>query len=117
MKSYFEDKEFNQEGVIVVDKMNPSFVERLNLARSYSSIPWILTSSWRDDEHNKDVGGKPTSSHPKGIAVDIAAMSSRAKWIIINALIKAGFTRIGIGSNFIHADTDKTKVQNVIWTY
>lgn len=31
--------------------------------------------------------------------------------------MEAGFTRIGIGQNFIHVDTDPDKQQNIIWTY
>jgi uncharacterized protein YcbK (DUF882 family) len=117
MKTYFTEKEFNQEGKVVYDKMNPLFINKLNQARSYSSMPWNITSSWRDPIHNKEVGGSETSSHLKGVAVDIFAGSSKAKWIIVTALLRAGFTRIGIGSNFIHVDMDMEKTQNVIWTY
>ena len=31
--------------------------------------------------------------------------------------MKAGFNRIGIGADFIHADTDETKQEGVIWHY
>ena len=36
---------------------------------------------------------------------------------IVQALLTAGFTRIGIASTFIHADDDPSKPQNLIWTY
>jgi len=35
----------------------------------------------------------------------------------VNALLKAGFTRIGIASSFVHVDCDPTKPAQVIWTY
>ena len=43
---------------------------------------------------------------------------SRSRFIIISALLSAGFNRIGIASTFIHCDTaEKGKTKNVIWTY
>jgi zinc D-Ala-D-Ala carboxypeptidase len=63
------------------------------------------------------VGGVFNSSHKKGLAVDISTNGSDKKYIVLNALIKVGFTRFGIGNTFIHVDADKEKSQNVIWTY
>ena len=31
--------------------------------------------------------------------------------------MEAGFSRFGIGHNFIHVDIDEDKIQGVIWTY
>lgn len=54
---------------------------------------------------------------PKGIAIDLQAKYSRQRFLIIRGLIEAGFTRIGIGENFIHVDDDKDKDQRVVWHY
>lgn len=119
MKNYFKESEFIREGEIVYSNMNKQFLNKLNLARSYSNVKFVLSESWSSPESDKRDGTKrrSTSSHYKGIAVDIEALSSREKFEIVTALFKAGFTRIGVGSNFIHADDDMSKVQYVIWTY
>ena len=75
-------------------------------------------NSWyRCEKHNKAVGGSETSSHLKGLAVDIKIHNSTHRFLVLQALIKAGFTRIGIGKTFIHADIDMSKSQNLIWLY
>jgi len=89
----------------------------LDKARDIAGIPFIITSGYRCPKHNKEVGGKPNSAHLKGLAVDIKATSSKQRFLITQALIKAGFTRIGIAHNFIHADIDSSKPQKVIWLY
>ena len=59
----------------------------------------------------------PNSSHIKGLAVDISVKDSRTRFIILDALIKVGFNRIGIADTFIHVDDDRNKACGVIWTY
>jgi hypothetical protein len=49
--------------------------------------------------------------------MDIACATSSDRFIIVNALLKAGFNRIGIANTYIHADNDKQNFENVIWTY
>lgn len=98
-------------------KLDSEFLERLNLARQIAGIPFIVTSAYRCEKHNKNINGSPTSSHLLGLAVDIKAEDSRSRFIIVNALLSVGFTRLGISKNFVHVDLDSSKTQNVIWTY
>ena len=98
------------------------FLSMLDNARDIAKTPFKITSGYRTKEHNiaiyKKLGKKPIeSSHLKGLACDIACSNSRARFIIIQSLLEAGFTRIGIANNFIHVDYDCEKSQNVIWTY
>ena len=102
--------------------MDKDFLSMLDNARDIAKTPFKITSGYRTKEHNiaiyKKLGKKPIeSSHLKGLACDIACSDSRARFLIINALLEAGFTRIGIANNFIHVDSDFEKSQNVIWTY
>ena len=97
--------------------MDRDFVNKLNEARIISDIPYFITSGYRCKRHNKAVGGTSTSSHTKGLAVDINAKNSRQKYLIVKGLLDVGFTRIGIGKNFIHVDDDKKKDKKVIWGY
>lgn len=100
-----------------IDDMDDTMTEMLNTARHIAKVPFVMTSAMRCYKHNESVGGSVTSSHLDGFAVDIHAGNSRTRWLIVSALMDAGFTRIGIGSTFIHVDRDNRKTPNVIWTY
>ena len=100
-----------------LDKMDKTFLLRLDEARERAGIPFVINSAYRTPEHNAKIGGKPNSSHLKGLAVDISVTNSRQRFIILNALLDVGFTRIGIADTFIHVDLDNEKSKEVIWTY
>lgn len=100
-----------------VYKLKPELVRMLDKARGYAGIPFVITSGYRSKAHNKRVGGVPNSAHTKGLAVDLRARTSKDRFTIISALIKAGFSRIGIGRTFIHADIDSSKSAQVAWLY
>lgn len=89
----------------------------LDRARDIAGIPFIITSGYRCKKHNAEIGGVPNSAHVKGLACDIKAITSKERYRIVKALLQVGFNRIGIASNFIHADIDTTKPKNVIWLY
>lgn len=95
----------------------PDFLDKLNLARSFSPVVFIINSGFRCYKHNLEIGGSSTSSHLVGVAADIRVQSSFERYCILDSLLKAGFTRIGLGKDFIHTDLDFTKPQNVIWEY
>lgn len=98
-------------------KMNRKFLEMLQEARTIADVPFSINSGYRTKKHNLRVGGTPNSSHLKGLACDIKCTTSNRRAIILNALIKVGFKRIGIGNTFIHVDIDEDKPQNVYWLY
>lgn len=63
---------------------------------------------------------KRTSSHIKGLAVDIRVTGTRERFEILQAIFQFAspyIARIGIGESFIHFDIDPDKVQDVIWLY
>jgi len=107
MSKYFKDIEY---------KMDVDFLAKLDEAREYAEIPFIINSAYRSPEHKESIKN-PTSSHIKGLAVDIKAKDSRTRGIILEALRSVGFTRIGIAKTFIHIDLDYNKSQNVTWLY
>jgi hypothetical protein len=74
------------------------------------------TSGYRCRKHPESQKNS-TSSHIKGVAVDLACTDSRARFKIIESLLQVGFTRIGVSKEFIHVDSDRTKPQEVYWTY
>jgi len=121
----FKIEEFDSPDMEVgsaADYMSSDFLNKLDLARDYAKIPFHINSGARSPEHNKKVGGKPNSSHLTtteggACAADIKYLGSRNRFIIVNALLKAGLSRIGIHEVFIHVDSDSTKDQDVIWLY
>ena len=96
--------------------MDTNFLTKLEEAREIAGVPFKITSGYRTKEHNEAVGGVPNSSHLIGVAADIAVSSGSERYTILNALIKAGFKRIGVAKTFIHCDTDPNK-PNSVWTY
>ena len=96
--------------------MKKDFLKKLDKARAIADVPFKITSGYRSKETNKRAKGVSTSSHLKGLAADISCKDSSTRQKIVNALIQAGFTRIGIADTFIHCDTDKDK-QDAIWLY
>jgi len=97
-------------------KMCIDFLQKLDEAREIAGIPFKITSGYRSPQHNLDVGGRVGSSHIKGLAVDISCTNSVDRQKILTALIKVGFTRIGVGKSFIHTDLDHDK-PNALWLY
>jgi len=120
---YFRLEEFDSPDEPGSGKnMEPSVIEALDNARDQCRFPFVITSGFRTINYNRDLirRGYPAStksSHLLGLAADIAVTSSRRRFLMVEALLDAGFTRIGIGDDFIHVDLDKNKSQNVIWTY
>ena len=101
------------------DNMCLSFIKKLDDAREIAGIPFKINSGYRTPKQNTKVGGVKNSSHTNipCNAADINVGSSSERYKIIEAAVKVGFNRIGIGKNFIHLDTDKKKSQDVIWHY
>lgn len=122
MINYFKYHEFDsplQQGSGQL--MQPSFLYLLNQARHIAGIPFEITSGFRieaDIERLEKAGYKVSknSSHLKGYAADIACESGLERLKIVQSLLEAGFTRIGIAKTFIHCDNDPDKPDS-IWTY
>tara|TARA_R110000803_G_scaffold62442_2_gene122805 strand:+ start:1125 stop:1493 length:369 start_codon:yes stop_codon:yes gene_type:complete len=101
------------------DNMCLSFIRKLDDAREIAGIPFKINSGYRTPKQNTKVGGVKNSSHTNipCNAADINVGSSSERYKIIEAAVKVGFNRIGIGKNFIHLDTDKNKSQELVWHY
>ena len=89
----------------------------LNRARKIAGVPFVITSGARCKDYNRAIGSKDTSSHTKGLAVDIKASGSRERSLIINSLCRLGVTRFGVDKSFVHMDIDIDKEQDVLWLY
>ena len=74
-----------------------------------------ITSGYRCEGYNLEVGGFETSSHLKGLAVNLGCEEARLRWRILKAAIELGINRIGIGDRFVHVDIDRLKEKRVVW--
>lgn len=99
----FEDTEFTCKCGCGQNKINPRFVERLQVLRNKIGKPINITSGYRCPTHSVRVGGSYSDAHTIGIAADlyVNGMSPKELARIAEDL---GFGGIGIMSNAIHLD-------------
>jgi zinc D-Ala-D-Ala carboxypeptidase len=117
-QSDFDDPSTHSGGEL----MNPALLVSLDSLRGACGFPFIILSGYRSSEHNKSVGGAASSAHMvqkdgTAHAVDIKTSDSRQRYLLISNAIRAGFTRIGIGKNFVHIDNSTENPAEVIWDY
>ena len=98
-------------------KMDKQFMAMIRDARSMVVTPFIITSGYRCPSYNKSVGGKTNSAHLKGKACDIAVKNDEDRIVMVQALLDAGFERLGIGKDFIHADSSTDLPWPRMWVY
>ncbi len=117
MSKWFKLSDFTCRDECGKNNISPMLVDMLDAARDEAGIPFVINRGCSCVKHNAEVGGSETSSHLPGLAIDIGCKTSKERWLIVNALVGAGFRRIGIGETFIHADMDGSKPQNIIYLY
>ena len=108
--THFSDDEFDN-----VENMDPMLGRMLDYMRTAYGGPITITSSYRAHTDPR------TSAHEidaRGIwqAVDIRVSSSRARFGLVGAALKAGFRRIGVYDKHIHVDiAEEPFGQDVMW--
>lgn len=123
MYKYFKLSEFDSpDRPGSGELMEHEVIQALDIARDIYGYPMVITSGFRTIEHNRSLiergyAASPNSSHLLGWAVDIAVPNSQRRFLMLEALLDAGFHRIGLGKTFIHVDLDPNKTPNCIWTY
>lgn len=114
---YFKEEEFKRATPSCsLSDMSDAFMIGLDNLRVAAGIPLVISSAYRSPEHEQSKGRSGTSSHCKGIAVDIRCNTSSNRLKIVKAALDVGFVRIGIHPNFIHIDADWLKPA-CIWLY
>lgn len=94
--------------------LSEDLLRMLDEARSLSGLPFVVNSGYRSVSYEKSKGRKGTSSHCKGLAVDLRCASSFVRSKMLSSLIQVGFCRIGIYPTFLHVDIDDSKV-SAVW--
>lgn len=100
-----------------VEDLNSKLVDTLILAQKMAGFQFTITSAFRSQVYERSKGRKGTSSHCKGLAVDISTRDSHTRFKVIAACILAGIPRIGVGKTFVHVDIDETKAHPIIFHY
>ena len=124
---YFPDDEFERIGSDS-ERMNIAFMERLTSLREEINQPLPLTSAWRSEARNQQVGGTQHSAHLYGRAVDLRVHGDTAYRVVAMAP-RFGFTGIGVKQHgilrhrYIHLDDlefmgiSKDHIRPRIWSY
>lgn len=113
---YFSIKEFFPncsylESLLVINdvKMSDNLFRlgnNLDRIRAHVNKPVIITSGFRNSEHNKRVGGSSTSQHMEMEAVDISIpgydLSTLESYLKLNFLLDFGQVIFYDKRNFVH---------------
>lgn len=115
---YFSESEFQRcTPSCSLQDMDQHTMDMFDRAREIAGIPFVIVCAYRTKAWDEARGRSGNGAHTKGYALDIRCNTNRNRWKIWNALVAAGFTRLGDGDGFVHADNDPGLPQNVIWNY
>lgn len=91
---------------------------KLDDLRERCGFPISITSGLRTKAQNDALKDSASNSgHLRGYEVDIVCTDSIKRDKIIEESYKVGFTRRGIGKDFVHLGVDPTLPKNVMWHY
>ena len=116
LTEHFTKEEFDCQckcgnGDIVISE---NLVNELECVRVHYGKPMRINSGIRCLSHNRKIGSRDTSSHIKGLAVDISCRDMGTRLELVKHLLRDGeFTRIGFHREFIHVDVDYDKPRGI----
>ena len=122
LTEHFSRKEFKCNCGCGMANIGLGFVKMLEAARRLYGQSISITSGCRCESYNTSVGGKKHSGHlatetKPSCAADIACPTSTDRYNLLMAILTVGFSRVGIGENFVHVDTEINNPQDVCWMY
>ena len=100
-----------------LESLSSKLVDMLILAQKMAGFQFTVTSAYRSQAYERSKGRRGTSSHCRGLAVDVSAIDSHTRFKIIAAALWSGFPRIGVGKRFLHLDIDESKAHPIIFHY
>jgi len=97
--------------------VKPHALETLQLLRERFGGPLKINSAYRCPEHNKEVGGKPSSQHLEGTAFDISVrgFTWEDQLRLVRLVKECGFKGIGYYKTFLHVDLGRERFWGSPW--
>ena len=101
------------DGELMVDYAT---MDKLQALRTLCGRPIIITSAYRSDIHNKNVGGAKGSKHKEAKAYDVR-MDNHDPYVFFEQAKQCGFTGFGgyRKQNFMHIDTGPARSWGKWW--
>jgi hypothetical protein len=97
---------------------SPILLAVINKIRKRLGRALIAKSGCRCISHNKKEGGTDTSDHLTGEGVDLKAIHSHTRYIILRGAFESEILRIGLAKNFIHLGINYIdNPMEVFWIY
>ena len=125
-KRYFKREEFLCKHC-GIEKMEESFVFRLDELRAVLGYPLIVNSGYRCPNHPVELAKTEPGTHTLGMASDIRVYGERA-YDLVGVAIRLGFRGLGFDQKvttphdrrFVHLDTfagDPAHPRPSVWSY
>ena len=102
-------------GVCKDNHTSHKLITILDIAREASGVAYIINRGYSCLAHNRTLGSKDTSCHPKGEAADIKANTPEDRFNILKGLFIAKIPRIIIYPTFIHVSINPYKPQGITY--
>jgi len=115
--TYFKSEEFACKCNCGFNEIDGELVSILDIIREVLGKPLVIKSGCRCPTWNMIQGGTIDSDHLKGRAVDVKALDSHTRFIILNHALFLGLNRIGVAPAYIHLGRNADNVQEVFWLY
>lgn len=117
MINYFPKSELVCKCGCGLCNFSPDLKECLNIIRRDLGRALIVKSGCRCSTHNFKEGGTESSDHLTGEGVDVKAINSHTRFIILENAFELEIRRIGLAKTFIHLGINKSNPQEVFWIY
>lgn len=109
---HFKQSEFRCKCGCGGIKPNQHLMAVLQLVRIHFNQPVVITSGYRCETHNKNVGGAPKSKHVEGIAADIKVKNIDPDQVyhFLDSIFPNCYG-IGLYKSWVHIDVRQTKAR------
>jgi uncharacterized protein YcbK (DUF882 family) len=103
LSEHFTQSEFTCKCGCGETKVNMQLIIKLEELRERLKVPIIITSGYRCEKHNREVGGVKHSQHLYGNAVDIKVKGYTPEQVA-KIVKEVGFSFVRIYKSWVHVD-------------
>jgi len=115
--NYFSPIELKCKCGCGLNNFSPHLLKFINEVRKRLGRALIVRSACRCPPHNKEEGGTETSDHLTGEGVDLKAIHSHTRYLILDTAFEWEIRRIGLARTYIHIGINENNPQEVFWIY